>query len=485
MVKLSKQSITRLPNARGKITPRGKVVFGLVCVAIFSVISIRNLSNAFENLMPLTSLSLLDFEGVQLYCDKGKVTRHSSRHYTAPDVPSIFNCDGAKGLCKYFYPANFFDAECGIGRRFHHLVTETENLMRQRKLWPTGPQIGFHTLVLRETGEIGGNADVTDDRYFDDDQGGEDQANEDNGSGDQEQTGEEPIHQQGYYRKRPFQASQEQPQYEPHYHDEHGQVIYTGENHRHKLRYRPQQRRLEQFAAKFNERLSFIHVHKAGGTSVYRAGQDLYHRGHAEWIPHHWFFPRKPLQIDPRAYKDTQADLKLAVRYPKNFDDEHSHILYAVVRDPVERFISSIGQVMGSRGSENELAYAFRAACLKETPRATLACCLDYVEKAGYWFELHFAPQALDIAFTTLWQDVPVAVFGMEHLNDILEHLGHKDLKARDGNDSEYRPDHVLTEMSVKDYDGPLLRQVCRMYEVDVIMLRSLGMKTRCDRILR
>jgi hypothetical protein len=244
------------------------------------------------------------------------------------------------------------------------------------------------------------------------------------------------------------------------------------------------------FRAKFHERLSFIHVHKAGGTSVYRAGQHLYHSGHAEWISHHWFFPRHDLQIDQRAYEKTKVDLKLAVRYPtKGFrtsdnnkkNEEQSHMLYAVVRDPVDRFISSIGQVMGSRGSENDLAYAFRAACLKDSPRETLACCLDYVEKAGYWFELHFAPQALDIHFSTLWQDVPVAVFGMDHLTDILEHLGHKDLKARDGNDSEYRPDFVLTEMSVEDYDAKMLQQVCRLYEVDTVMLRSLNMPSRCD----
>jgi hypothetical protein len=244
---------------------------------------------------------------------------------------------------------------------------------------------------------------------------------------------------------------------------------------------------IPEFHAQFHERLSFIHVHKAGGTSVYRAGQDLYHHGHAEWISHHWFFPRKfALQIDPDAYENTKNDLKMAVRYPTNgfTEQDRSHMLYAVVRDPVERFISSIGQVMGSRGSENDLAYAFRAACLKDSPRETLQCCLDYVEKAGLWFELHFCPQSLDIHFSTLWQDVPVAIFGMEHLTAVLDHLGHKDLKARDGNNTEYRPDFVLTEMSVDDYDTKMLQQVCRLYEVDAIMLRSLGMKSRCDGVV-
>ena len=40
----------------------------------------------------------------------------------------------------------------------------------------------------------------------------------------------------------------------------------------------------------------------------------------------------------------------------------------------------------------------------------------------------------------------------------------------------------ILTDMSVDDYDKETLEIVCGIYEMDVIMQRSLGMEVeRCD----
>jgi len=49
---------------------------------------------------------------------------------------------------------------------------------------------------------------------------------------------------------------------------------------------------------------------------------------------------------------------------------------------------------------------------------------------------------------------------------------------GRGGNEKggdEYRPDPILVNMTPKDFDRETLRIVCELYEVDVVLLRSIG----------
>ena len=85
----------------------------------------------------------------------------------------------------------------------------------------------------------------------------------------------------------------------------------------------------------------------------------------------------------------------------------------------------------------------------------------------------------MDIAFTTMWQDVPVSIFPMKpHLTTILGYFGRGNVKARDGSAKDYRSDPILTNMTVADYDEESLRYVCNIYEMDDVRMqkKSLGM---------
>ncbi|KAL7572026.1 hypothetical protein ACA910_001680 [Epithemia clementina (nom. ined.)] len=441
---------------------------------------------------------------VQLVChpkdDLKHQHRHSSNPYTAPvDIPSIFNCQhrDVGGRCRYFFPSNFFDPLCGLGQEYAYMVTETEDRVRKRQLWKEGPRVGFNVYS-------------------------------------------------SYFKMRG------------------GRRILV----------QNQKRLMPQDEPLYFERLSFIHVHKAGGTSMKETQVGLARRGFGKVLRLPWFHPRSTLEIDQLIYEHAYGVLQRAVRYPKAFDEDklpeevkedgdddeddgaedsngqdddeeeedqeketielpEQVMFFTLVRDPVARFISSIGQVMGSKGSKGPLARGFRETCLKSNGQETIACCLKYVKSNSLTgFELHFAPQALDIAFTTLWQDIPVAVFSMEQslqavlgafsereyiLNqeDRVDHKenatedGHSDnrdavdvrlgqqrrlaattvtrteplLNRRNGTMFGYRPDPVLTQMSVQDYNATLLQEVCDMYKVDVIMLHALGYPTRCDHI--
>ena len=463
---------------------------------------------------------------VQLLCspkqDHKHNQRHSSQPYQAPTTPSLFNCqrpseqghgDSASSLCRYFYPANFFDTNCGLGRDYAYMVTETEERLRQRRLWRSGPRIGF-------------NIFTTKFKFIMD-------------SSTNSSTGKAsprritlPVQ----TTKAP-DANSMPPSFA--------------------------------FPEEHWERLAYIHVHKAGGTSMRDTQNILTQQGYGQTHRLRWFHPRNPVEIEPQRYMETIRTIRQAVRYPLSFnlpeekaqeedDDDQEEdygesagpeatlpqevqpfVLYTLVRDPVTRFISSIGQVMGSAGSTGPVAVQFRKACLKATPVETLACSIQYVRNHSVTgFEVHFAPQALEIAFGTVWHDVPVAVFSMEEsLSTVLATFSEQQkqptttqqqrvnfglpsklprravgnqtavpawrratasttqlqsttttktqiLSRRNGTTTGYRPHPVLTQMSVNDFTAPLLRDVCHLYAVDVLMLQSLEIPNRCDKIL-
>lgn len=240
----------------------------------------------------------------------------------------------------------------------------------------------------------------------------------------------------------------------------------------------------------FTERLSFLHVHKAGGSSLHNAFNFMASSKNALLVRHKFFDPSyspgKPKKIT-RASEEmtnfTLQSLATASKYPDEEFAPQQHVIFAAVRDPTERFISSIGQALGANGSSgNHIAPTLKKACIKETSAETLKCLAHYVQDYGFWIELHFTPQVIDIAFTTMWQDVPIAMFSFKNLKDILNHFGREHVHVRDGSNDRYRADPILTNMTVADYDEESLRIVCDIYEMDVRMQRSLGYEVpRCD----
>lgn len=131
---------------------------------------------------------------------------------------------------------------------------------------------------------------------------------------------------------------------------------------------------------------------------------------------------------------------------------------------------------MGASGStNNQISTTLKQTCLTDDSRETLRCAIQYVKTHGFWIELHFTPQILDIAFSTMYLDVPVAIFPFGELTNILTYFGLSKLHARNGNNEKYRPSKVLTSMSVENYDEDMIREVCILYAMDVVMQRGLG----------
>jgi len=262
--------------------------------------------------------------------------------------------------------------------------------------------------------------------------------------------------------------------------------------------------------------LSMVHVHKTGGTSLVTAFSSLSSHRNIKGKRMITYQPmtsrRRPRarakklkknvstklrQIvreraetlerdiesrDPRYRKESGAFLDGAVKYRRNWG-EREHTLLAVVRDPAERFISAIGQATGAYGSSNNgVADWLKDTCLKKTGTATLRCFVDVMMKNGTWIEVHFTPMALEISFATMYKDIPVAVFPFIEVPTLMYELNQKPgVKKKDGKKKGFRKSKVLTTLSVRDYDEETLRDLCNVYEVDVLFLQHIGYATKCD----
>jgi hypothetical protein len=362
----------------------------------------------------------------QLFDCSDSVDRFSQRNVQASKIQSPFNCFLPNAKCKYYYPANFFDTSCGIGKEYSHYLKTLEEKRLNRTLWNFMPAMGYPTLTLNYTCLQNG-------KHF---------------SNGVTPTTSDSLHDIG-----------------PH---------YTGDT------------------VCITERLSFLHVHKVGGTSLHAALNYMSMSKSSSLQRHKFFTPSHSPDATPKKkqggednpiFTQTKEALAHAIKYPVDEFGPEQHVMFAFVRDPLERFISSIGQATGASGStSNKISGVLNEKCLKETSRETLTCISKYVRDNGFWIELHFTPQVIDISFTTLYSDVPVALFPFQELKSILTYLGRGDAHGRDGTKSTYRTDEVFTNMNVSDYDEESIEIVCKIYEMDVLMQRSMGLEVpRCD----
>ena len=363
-----------------------------------------------------------------LKCTNKDETRWSNKPFATSKVQSLVNCDLSDAGCKYYYPANFFDKECGLGKEFAHHIDDAQAKQANGTLWNNMPAVGFPTLTLND---VCINPE-TKERIPD-------------------------------LTKRISSAS----------------MVLTdiGEHNT----------GTELHCMK--ERLSFLHVHKAGGSSLHAAFNFISNHPGAKLVRHKFFTPNsRPGIPEISTYSEkmrnqTLDSLAEATKYPDEEFSTDQHVIFAAVRDPTERFISSIGQALGAVGSSgNRIGPILKKECIKATSKETLKCLAHYVQDNGYWIELHFTPQVVDISFTTMYQDVPISIFPFKELTTILTYFGRGGVRARDGSSQNYRSDPVLTNMTVADYDEESLRVVCQIYEMDVRMQRSLGIEVpRCD----
>ena len=315
--------------------------------------------------------------------------RWSSQPHIQSDVQSLFNCDLPQANCKYYYPANFLDRHCGLGKEFAYHVDDATAKHANGTLWNFQQAIGFPTLTVEHM--------CIDDTAVASAAG----------------RGTINLKQPSRIRTRMDPRATML-----------GNSRGTGtsgklQSEKHLTNIGERQGETENIRC-ITERLSFLHVHKAGGSSLHEAFNSIArnNREHAAIVRHKHFSPSQIPGVPDQTHQANSEGMKIftllsleeATRYPsENHFDSKQHVIFAAVRDPTERFISSIGQAVGGFGSNpnNKIAKVLKHRCVKTTSKAALNCIAKYVRDYGFWIELHFTPQVLVRILVTLRASEP------------------------------------------------------------------------------
>jgi hypothetical protein len=145
------------------------------------------------------------------------------------------------------------------------------------------------------------------------------------------------------------------------------------------------------------------------------------------------------------------------------------------VRDPISRFCSAAGQVakqLEYPSSNNTLT-----PCYSGNSTENMKCVLELLTKSegGDYFDWHFTPMSTRMYRMMLGHNISIAVMPLDSINAFMESLQVKPIH-------ENAADGVKTNYTVEALDSDMIRDVCKVYEVDVHMMRLLEFPVpRCD----
>jgi hypothetical protein len=238
------------------------------------------------------------------------------------------------------------------------------------------------------------------------------------------------------------------------------------------------------------QRLSFVHMHKCGGTTIKSSLYDLSRKLkasasasssssssssslRAKTRSYRYSFgggSTKQKETNQRARQDHVDAIKTSSSSSSSQMDYFP--VFCLVRDPVERFLSAVQQVMHYN---DEL----RSSCLKTTAKATIQCAIRDIASTQYRRDVHLLPMATHLRLFDQ-EDIKVSVFSMTDLPYILRYLNQApSTHIRDRSKVKYATSKILATMSVKDCNEQMRRDICELYAVDVAMMKSLGFETK------
>lgn len=221
---------------------------------------------------------------------------------------------------------------------------------------------------------------------------------------------------------------------------------------------------------------TFLHLRKTGGTTIHHA------LGHyAAYLKQNKNMRVKVKRfttcrgvLRAKCLQDAQRHLqRISHQLQHSTSVSRQHVVFAMVRDPISRFVSAMGQAMHVQTGSAML----RTKCLDETSiHTTLECVLDHLQEYGLKSDVHFVPMAVNLHALTRGQDVTISLYSQEvFLKEVLKYFGASDIYMRNRNRQEYLQSPLLSKLSVQDLSRNEVRIICQLYAVDVELMAFLG----------
>ena len=273
-------------------------------------------------------------------------------------------------------------------------------------------------------------------------------------------------------------------------------------------------------------------VHKCGGTSIqgamYKRARSIrntdfhIHSQHDDNESYKILNMKAEVQTYKHSYGGGTKEKKLiwdakrlahidSIAQSQSSLSRRDHPIFTVVRSPLSRFLSAIQQVM-------HYNVDFREKCLFEPPpvsslsvakkftntessqqseekenqqlrklrQQTIQCAIQDMITTNYRKDVHLLPIT---SHFRLLDDVRVSVFNMEDIHGVLSYLvgntnqeegGNnstttKVYHARDRSNVDYATSDILAQLSIDDCTDEMIQQICKLYHVDVELMKWLG----------
>jgi hypothetical protein len=208
--------------------------------------------------------------------------------------------------------------------------------------------------------------------------------------------------------------------------------------------------------------VSFIHVHKCGGSTIHSVLRQVRDKIHNDRGSLHAQVSTFKYAIGPTNQKDKEVNAKLRWDHIQSMK-----LVFSIIRDPVERFFSGLQQIMHYHDD-------FRIQCLRRTSRATIQCALNFLQEPSrrpFLGDVHLLPMAvhfrlLDEHRVAVFDDV--ALVSRYFLNGTVWH-------ERDRSNLHTATSNILATMGPRDCTPEMMKQICDLYEIDLLLRQSLG----------
>lgn len=157
--------------------------------------------------------------------------------------------------------------------------------------------------------------------------------------------------------------------------------------------------------------------------------------------------------------------------------------IFSVVRDPVSRFVSAVGQEMHYTARHGK---DFRDKCLLNTGKETVQCAIDHVKSRialKKLDQIHFFPAAVPLYLRMTGVNLPVEIIDFQDIDKVTNELrfgagpiakqnDHTSTRKSAGSD-------VLETLSVSDLSEDMIIEICRIYAPDLLIMQHLKMEDK------
>jgi len=205
--------------------------------------------------------------------------------------------------------------------------------------------------------------------------------------------------------------------------------------------------------------MTYIHVRKAGGNTMYEfATQQQQHNIQVEIMP----------SVQVHRLVQSIGEEAFIHKMKKMVN---STTFFTFIRDPISRFVSAMGQV-----AEKKVHVLQAVGCwFPNDPTREMTCVLHHF-KSDNMVNDHFIPASVEMYQIMFGiQDQRVAVLPLAAINDLLKLWDIRPFRKNEAVGIKKR-------YSVELLSEDMIQDLCRVYEADVCMMRSLGMSVpQCD----